>query len=376
MPQDNNPRPGSEPDAPDGSVSTDGIPDPVPSSVPSPAAPTGPLTPGQRLAAKQAQKALDKREFREELKVRAEQDRQKEQVEADKLFGRPQPDAGLPANVEQVAGTFTDFLQRNRGRILGGLGAAIAIALVALGAQKLMRSGAAEQAALLGTALEISNAPIDKEDADGKTDDGKPVFKTPSERAQKALAAFAAAAKEGDDGAATWGLLGQAATEIELGKFDDAKQHFQAAYDAHKDSPVIAGRALEGVGLALEGAGKADEARATYEKLKTSTADKQLADLHLARLALAKGDQETGKTLLKSLYDELKSPVDGAPPSRYLRSEVEVRLAEIDSTLVTKQPQVFDPTSLGDPSQMSQEQIKKLIEQLQKGGATPDGAGE
>ena len=376
MPQDNNPRPGSEPDALDGPVSPEGIPATVGSIVPSPAAPSGPLTPGQRLAAKQAQKALDKRELREEIKVRAEQERQKEQAEADKLFGRGQPNAGLPANVEQVAGTFTEFLQRNRGRILGGLGALVALGLVALGAQRLMRSGAAEQAALLGAALEIASAPIDKDDADGKTDDGKPVFKTPSERAQKALTAFAAAAKEADEGAGTWALLGQAASEVELGKFDDAKQHFQAVYDGHKDEPAVAGRALEGIGLALEGAGKPDEARATYEKLKASPADKQLAELHLARLALAKGDQESGKTLLKSLYDELKSPTEGAPPSRYLRSEVEVRLAEIDSTLVSRQPQVFDPTSFGDPSKMSQEQIKKLIEQLQKGGVPPDGTSE
>src|SRR4051794_12381060 len=44
-----------------------------------PSGKSGALTPGQRLAAKKAQKAIDKREFKEELKRSEEEARQKEE---------------------------------------------------------------------------------------------------------------------------------------------------------------------------------------------------------------------------------------------------------------------------------------------------------
>ena len=275
-------------------------------------------------------------------------------------------------------------MQSNRERILGGVAGLLVLGAIGFGVQKLMRAGDADKAVALGAALDLANAPIDPDNKEGKTDDGKPVFKSSTERAEKAQAAFASAAKTGDDGAATWALLGQAASEVELGKFDDAKTHFQSVYDKHAADPALAARALEGVGIALEGAGKSDEAKATYEKLKAQPEAKQIAELHLARLALAKGDREGGKALLKSLYDELKAPAAGSPPSRYVRGEVEVRLAEIDSSLVSRsssapgQPMVLDPSMLGDPSKMSQEQIRKLIEQLQRqqGGGAPPAGGE
>jgi tetratricopeptide (TPR) repeat protein len=220
------------------------------------------LTPGQRLAAKKAQKAVEKREFKEEIKVREEEKRQKEEAEADRLLGRAPPQPALPAEVEQAARTFSDFMQDHRDKILMTLGALAALAAIAFGAQRFLRSGAAEHAAQLGRALEIANAAIDADDADGKADDGKPVFKTEQDRATKALAAFDEVIKGGgDDDAATWAKLGAAAQQVALGKFDEAQKRFQGVYDEHTKQPQIAARALEGVGIALEGAGKQDEAR-------------------------------------------------------------------------------------------------------------------
>jgi hypothetical protein len=331
-----------------------------------------PLTPGQRLAAKKAQKAVEKREFKEELKRSEEESRLKEQEEADRLLGRARPEPELPAEVEQAARTFSDFVQDHRGRILGGLAAGLAIAAVAFGAQRFMRSGAAEQAEQLGRALEIANAGIDPDDTDGSTDDGKPVFKTEQERANKALAAFDKVAQGEDDAAATWAKLAAAAAETQLGKFAEARKRFQAVYDAHRKEPQLAARALEGVGLSYEGEAKPDEALKAYEQLKSIEGSKELSEYHVARIKLAKGDREGGKTLLKALYDQLSAPGEGAAPSRYLKSEVEVRLAEIDSKLVDKGSSIDGDT----PQQFSEEQMQRLIEQLQKkgaaGGATPE----
>ncbi|MDB4990447.1 MAG: putative lipoprotein [Myxococcaceae bacterium] len=338
----------------------------------SPAKPTG-LSPGQRLAAKKAAKAIDKRDLKEERKRTEEEARQKEQEEADRLLGRARPEPALPANVESAARTFSDFLQDNRERILIGVGAAAVIAAVAFGAQRFMRSGAAEQAAQLEHALELANAPLDSDDTDGKTDDGKPVFKGEQERAGKALVAFdQVVAGNPDSETAVWAKLAGASAEVALGKYDEARARFQKVYDAHVKEPRIAGRALEGVGIALEAAGKQDDALKAYEKLKYVEGEKELSDYHVARIKLAKGDREGGKALLKSLYDELSKPGEGSAPSRFLKSEVEVRLAEIDSTLVDKGSSIGGGG--GEPQQFTEEQIQKLIQQMQQQGGKP-GAG-
>ena len=128
-------------------------------------------------------------------------------------------------------------------------------------------------------------------------------------------------------------------------------------------------RALEGLGIALEAAGKADDAQKRFEELKgfDDGSHKDLAEYHLARLKLAKGDRDGAKTILKEVYDRLNAPAEGAPRSRFLKGEVEARLAELDSSLV--------PAGGSEAQQFSQEEIQRLIQQLQqqKGGALPTG---
>ena len=91
-----------------------------------------------------------------------------------------------------------------------------------------------------------------------------------------------------------------------------------------------------------------------------------MAEYHLARIKLARGDREAAKTLLKGVYDRLGSPAEGAPKSRFLKGEVEVRLAELDSSLV--------PAG-GGGQEFSPEEIQRLIQQLQQKGGMPPGAG-
>ncbi|HVZ37621.1 MAG TPA: tetratricopeptide repeat protein [Polyangiaceae bacterium] len=330
------------------------------------------LTPGQRLAAKKAQKAVEKRESKEERKRAAEDERQREQAEVDRLYGRVQPTAGLPEDVQKVAGSFTRFLQTHRERILLGVVSAIVLVGVAFAVQRFVRAGSAEQAAELGKALELAQARIDPQDQDGKSDDGKPLFKSADARSEQACTAFERAAKAGPDRpAGAWALLGEAANELTLGKFEPARAHFQGVYDAHADDPELAARALEGVGVSLEAAGKTDQALKAYEKLKSVGGSQELAEFQIARLKLAQGDREGGKSMLKKLYDQLSSPSEGSAPSPYLKNEVELRLAELDSSLV-------DKGRVGDqPQQFSEEQLQRLIEQLQKkskgaGGANPE----
>lgn len=360
----NEPTPeGNDPEAPTSAS-------PSTAAEPPAGAKSGASTPGQRLAAKQAAKAAQKREFKEELKRNEEEKRRKELEEADRIMGKGPVDPALPANVEKAASKFTSFLQLNRGLILAGVLGAVLIAAGGLALSRFMHSGSREQAAELARAIDLANAPIDSEDADGKTDDGKPLFKSASERAAQSAAAFAEAAKADPDSvAAAWAKLGQAAAQFSLGKAEEARATFQSAAASDVDEPAVRARSLEGVAIALEAQGKSDEALKAFEKLKEVEGQKELAEYHIARLRLAQGDEEGGKSILKALYDQLKAPKEDSPPSTYLRTEVELRLAEIDSSLVEQ------GSSAQQPQQFSDEQLQRLLEQLQKGKA-PGAQGE
>jgi tetratricopeptide (TPR) repeat protein len=364
MVEENTPESGDEPNEPElnaGEPPTS-APLPAPGAVSAqPDKPKGALTPGQRLAAKKAQKAVDKREAKEDRKRAEEETRQKEQEEADRLLGRGPVEPALPAEVERAASGFTHFMQDNRGRLIGGVVVALGVVFAVVAGRHLMHSGSAKQATQLTRALEVANASIDADDADGKNDDGKPVFKSEQDRATKALVAFDEVAKTGDGITTSWAKLAGGASLVQLGKFDDAEKRF-AALSSDKDAELSA-RALEGAGIALEAAGKLDEASKRYQQLAKLEGSKDLGEYHLARLQLQRGDVEGGKAALKKLYDQLSAPGEGSAPSRYLRSEVEVRLAELDSSLVDKGSSSDGP---GGQQQFSEEQIQKMIEQLQR----------
>lgn len=377
--------PGSEPLSPDEAGSTPSIEGPGAEDTPAEAevpaaggaqmpATSAAMTPGQRLAAKKALKATQKREFKEELKREEEEKRLKELEEADRLLGRGPIEPALPQNVERAAGKFTRFLQENKLRILAGVVAAAVAAGIGFGLQEFTESGSAEQAAELARALEILDAPIDADDADGKTDDGKPVFKSASERASKAAAAFADVVKsDSDSAAAAWAKLGQGAAQLRLGKPEEARATFRSVENAPEERPVRTGRAIEGAAIALEAQGKLDEALQAYQQLQSLAGEKALAEYHIARLRLAKGDREGATTLFKQLYDQLSAPNDDRPPSGYLRGEVEQRLAELDSSLVDQ------GSATQPPQQFSDEQLQRLLQQLQsqgKGGTAPGAGGE
>jgi hypothetical protein len=344
----------------------------TPAAANAPASSKG-LTPGQRLAARKAQKAQDKRDFKDDLRRKEEEKREQEQEEANRIFARPKggTEGGLPEDVQKVAGSFTHFMQENRVRILG----VIAAALVGFAVWQMLShyvfTGSAEQAADLAKALETASAQIDPAATSETTEDGRPVFKTREERDTKALAAFDATIKRDPKSAsAGWAALGEASLKLEQQKADEALKLYETAFAEHKDVQVLAVRALEGIGLSLEAAGKPDDAAKRYEELKTfnNGSDKDLAEYHLGRLKLEKGDKEGAKALLKPLYDRLGERKEGVPPSRYLRNEVEIRLAEIDSSLVDK------GAGGGEPSQFSQEELQRLLEQLrqqQGGGGAP-----
>lgn len=349
-----------------------GAADDVPNDVNKLAGSGAALTPGQRLAAKKAQKAIEKREFKAEIKQKAETERAQEQEQIEQVFGRA---AGAPAlppdHVQEVAASFSTFLQGHRGALAGGALAVVAVGFAWIYGRNALSSGSAEQAALLATAEEIAGAPLDPSDEDGKTDDGKPLFKTFDARARAASDAYTRAIAEKPSSlAASWARLGSAAVAIELGRFEDAQKTFEGVYAESQGKGLLAARALEGLGIAYEAAGKSDEAQKRFESLKAlgKGIDTDLGEYHLARLKLSAGDRDGAKTLLKGVYDRLAESAASGDRSRYLKGEVEVRLAELDSSLV--------PAAAASPGaqQFSPEELQRLIQQMQQQGGMPKGA--
>jgi hypothetical protein len=332
------------------------------------------LTPGQRLAAKRSKKAQQKQEFKSELKRQDEEERADEQTEAERAMGTYAAPVA-PDAVQEVARDFSSYVQDHRGSIVGGVFALVAIGLAIVLGQTYLGTGSAEQAKLLGTAIEIANAQVDATNDEGKDAAGKPVFKSEADRAKKASEAFAAAAKIGPDSSAgRWAKLGQASVLTLSGKAGEAVPLYAATFAAHGDQATLGALALEGQALSLEAAGKVDDALKQLEQLKSydGSAYKDVAEYHIARIKLVRGDRDGAKVLLKGVYDRLGSPAEGAPKSRYLKGEVEVRLAELDSSLV--------PAGGAGAQDFSPEEIQRLIRQMQlqqqKGGAPAGAAGE
>ncbi|MBK8257073.1 MAG: hypothetical protein IPK82_30920 [Polyangiaceae bacterium] len=220
----------------------------------------------------------------------------------------------------------------------------------------------------------------DKRGEEDKELDPTPVFKTPVERADKALASYRdVQQKHPDSGAAILARLGEAGVLLDKREWDKAIEGFEAVLKTQLASadPDVKGRAIEGIGLAKEGKGDADGAAAEYRRLETIDAKgfKELSQYHQARLLLAKGtddDRNKAKDLLKTAYDKLKEPALDKKPMPYLERSIEQALKAIDPSLIPDR----DSLSGVRGGQMSQEEIQQRLRKIQEElGKKKDGDG-
>jgi len=149
----------------------------------------------------------------------------------------------------------------------------------------------------------------------------------------------------------------------------------------------VKGRALEGIGFANElkaAAGGAekdkflDAALAAFKELENA-ADvkgfKEMAMYHQARVLQNKGEKDKAKEILLSLKERISKGDDaiapGLPPPLsfpYLKEVAMDRLTQIDPTAAPPKPHAGGG---GGAPNMSDAQMKKLLEQMQKGGGHP-----
>ena len=234
--------------------------------------------------------------------------------------------------------------------------------------------------------------PAKEDDSDNtKPKDPRPIFKTQAERRDAALAKYRdVQSKFKGTGAAYLARLEEGSLLLDKADVDGAI----AAFNDAKSSPLgladaeVKGRALEGIGFAneLKAVSDApnkdahlDDANKAFRELENTDVEgfKELGMYHQARIFEAKGDKDHAKELLKSLHERLAKPGENHP-FPYLEQVADDRLRAIDPMALPPKPTggMGGPGGGGPGGKMSDEQIRKLIEQMKSqqgagGGGLP-----
>ncbi|MEM7448334.1 MAG: tetratricopeptide repeat protein [Myxococcota bacterium] len=235
----------------------------------------------------------------------------------------------------------------------------------------------------LWSATQTARARVDREsdpallDSRSSNSDAE-VYTSRVERSEKALGRFRKVTRDfAGSEAASWAALGEGAALLEVDRGEDARKAFETALSASNDDAVH-WRALEGIAFSFEADEAWDQATARLSELKQlgSGVYEHVANLHIARIELARGREEQAKELLQELYERLKDESTLKSPDMLRR--VERSLRELDSALVT--PAATTPLSIGShgavgatstqgPSQAEiQELIRRLSKEQQSGG--------
>jgi hypothetical protein len=141
---------------------------------------------------------------------------------------------------------------------------------------------------------------------------------------------------------------------------------------------TVRGRALEGIGIALEGKKDIDGALKAFHELENTDSRglKELGMYHQARILYAKGESDKAKGLLKSARERLKgteasskSPPPGpggeSRPFSFLESQVEDLMRRIDPAALATEPALPVPGAAAGKS-VTPDNLKKLQEELQR----------
>jgi len=219
----------------------------------------------------------------------------------------------------------------------------------------------------LSTAVQADRARIDPAGPKQNAEEEEilPVYKTAAERNTTALAGYrkAHSAREGS-GTALLARLGEAGVLLDQRSFDEAL----AAYREVKGSqlaaadPDVKGRAIEGIGFALEGKGDVDGALKVYKELDTITGIKTFKELgmyHQARLLAAKGDKEQALKLIKDARERLQTTGESRNAS-YLVGVLDELQRKLDPSAAPKR------NVGGAGRQVSLDELQKLQQQMMR----------
>ncbi len=314
-------------------------------------------------------------------------------------------DALKESSIGQAATRATHWAQTNQSLAIGIFAAFVIAALGWVGYAWWSSSQAQSAGALLEEAVEIANAEIvaadaeDSEDAPSATGDAPaeeeaPTFATRTERSEAALTAYRRVLTEYPSSeAARWARLGEARALFDLGlsepeQIEAARGSYEQALREAGGDPIVAWRALEGIGFTYEVAGDFAEAIEKYEELRSidDGAYQAPADYHIARMRIAMGETVQATTTLRELVNTLRtSGEEDEPEFPYVLAQAELRLRELDpgSAAEPTSPMMIGPEGAPgglppglegiDPAIL--EQLRRQIQQGAGEGAGAPGEG-
>jgi hypothetical protein len=280
------------------------------------------------------------------------------------------------------------WLRKNFGALQWVIVAAIAggVGYAVYDNRSIKRAEAASADLLKGTLSERGRvvAGTTVKNDEENPDDPTPVFKSTDEKRETALASYRKVTTTyPGTGAAILARMGEAGVLLDKREWDGAL----AAYNDVKASPLAAadvtvrGRALEGLGLGLEGKKDTDGALKAFRELGNTDVRglKELGMYHEARILYAKGESDKAKELLQGARGRLKgtesaskapAPMPGVPggdsrPFGFLESQIEDLLKRIDPMALAAESAVAAPGAAGGKS-ATPENLKKLQEELQR----------
>ncbi len=287
---------------------------------------------------------------------------------------------------------FGEWAKKNQG-LVGIVAALGVLALVALSGYAYLHhkhelDASVQFARAVGDQFGRIGDPPKDDDTDAPRDP-RPLFRTVEDRREAALKGYRdVETRFPGTGAAILSRLSEGSLLLDKHDVDGAV----SAFDDVKVSPLahadaeVRGRSLEGLGFAYELKAEAaqgdaktaalDDALKTFRELENTDVKgfKELGMYHQARVFEAKGDKDKAIQLLKSLHERVSKPdSDKAHPYPYLETVTDDRLRALDPSALPPK----NPGTLGGPggNQMSEAQIRKLIEQMQRQQAQKQGGG-
>jgi len=265
-----------------------------------------------------------------------------------------------------------DWAIERRRQIGVILGAALLAAIAGILIHRVLESREAAASASVFEGYEMMMAPLvpaGEEEVPPESEEADvPVFESASARATESLRRFEEAVE--DRGGGTLGAvarLGEADALLELGEHDRAIAAYEEVLGSSEgEAGWLRANALEGIGSALEAAGRLDEARARFRELAETGGGRAalVGRYEEARIADAQGDDKTAVELLGEVVGEI------AESGTYDR--LDYLFVQARERLLILDPEADVPAlpggGMGGLEGLDPEMLRKLLEAQGKSG--------